>query len=82
MPLTKQTIAHEAERYGFVVVGYAPGPGTRADIELRDKRTNGSIKIGLWPESTEAELLGLLSTAANELRGQPAPVVSPDAWLM
>ena len=82
MPLTKQTIAHEAERCGFTVVGYEPGPGTRADIELRDEQTNGTVKIGLWPESTEAELLGLLSMAANELRGQPAPVANPDAWLM
>ena len=82
MPLTKQTIALEAERCGFTVVGYAPGPGVRADIELRDERTNGTVKLGLWPESTAAELLGLLSMAANELRGQPAPVANPDAWLM
>ena len=39
MPLTKNAIAIQAERYGFTIVGFAPGLGTRADITLRDEHS-------------------------------------------
>ena len=40
MPLTKDFIASQAERYGFTVTGYEPGPGMRADATLKDNHSD------------------------------------------
>jgi hypothetical protein len=72
----------QAERYGFTVVGYRPGPSTRADIELRDEDRGQTIEIGVWPEYCEFELMKLLSMASVEVRGSSGPPpADPNAWL-
>src|SRR5262245_44815559 len=82
LPLTKNAIALQAERHRFTVVGYRPGPGTRADIELRDQDSGDTVEIGVWPEYSETELVRLLTMASVELRGCSVRMTSPDAWLM
>jgi hypothetical protein len=79
--LTKQIISDAAERAGFAIVGAEPGPGTRADIVLRDDLTDDTITVGIWPETTETEFLGMLSRAAGEVRGYGPTAAGPGAWL-
>jgi hypothetical protein len=82
MPLSRDYIVHTAERYGFSVMGFEPGPGTRADVVLKCERTEETLSIGLWPEDSETELTGLLARAAVEVRGRPASVAPSGAWLL
>ena len=68
MPLTRDHIQRTAERFGFTVQRFEPGPGTRADIILRDDRTGQSATIELWPSSSEQDLLNLITMPAATLR--------------
>src|SRR5215510_9334143 len=38
MPLTRDHIQRTAEHFGFTIQAFEPGPGTRADILLKDER--------------------------------------------
>jgi hypothetical protein len=80
MALTRDYIARKAEAYGFEVKGFEPGPGTRADIVLKCERTEQTITIGLWPDSSENDLARLLSMAVAELRPAP-PTPGPHSWM-
>ena len=58
MPLTRDHIQRIAERFGFAVLGFEPGPGTHADIVLQDEQSEQLVTIGLWPCSSEEDLKG------------------------
>jgi hypothetical protein len=81
MPLSRDYIERKAQAYGFEVKGFEPGPGTRADIVLLCERTDQSITLGLWPDSSENDLARLLSMAVAELRAAPGPIPGPPSWL-
>jgi len=82
MPLTRDHIQRTAEHFGFTIQAFEPGPGTRADILLKDERTEQSMAIALWPCSTEEDLLRMIGMAAAVLRGSgPAPA-SSHTWLL
>jgi hypothetical protein len=82
MPLTRDQIQRTAERFGFTVQSFEPGPGTRADIVLQDEQSEQRATIGLWPCSSEQDLLRLIGMAIAELRGSGAPLVGPHSWLL
>lgn len=82
MALTRDQIVQAAERYGFTVKGFEPGPGTRADIVLRDDLSELNVTIGLWPDETEEHLARLLTMAAAEVRPGVRPPPGVDAWLV
>jgi hypothetical protein len=82
MPLTRDQIAQTADRYGLEVLEFQPGPGTRADIVLKDGQSGGSVTIGLWPCSTEEDLTRSLSMALSELQLFHGPGVARSlSWL-
>ena len=58
-----------AEKIGFKVMDYDPGPGASAHVTLKDVKTDETQVIAVWPTSTEADLTYLLTRAAFEVRG-------------
>src|SRR5262245_60210286 len=68
MPLSRDYITREAERFRFEVKGFEPGEGVRADVILRCERTDQRITIGIFPWSSESDLARTLSMASAELR--------------
>ena len=79
--LTRALIEAKAALCGFKAVDFAAGPGTRVDVELKDDLSDGKITIGVWPETTEADLFSLFATAAFEVRGRIGQGTASD-WMM
>jgi hypothetical protein len=79
--ITRDFIVREAERYGFEVKGFEPGPGTCAEVVLLCQQTERLATIGIYPYSTESDLGRLFRMAAAELRPPPPLPPGPHAWL-
>jgi hypothetical protein len=82
MPLSRDHIQRTAGLFGFTIQGFEPGPGTRADILLKDECTEESMTICIWPCSSEEDLLGQIGMAAAVLRGSGPDPAGPHTWLL
>lgn len=59
------------------------GIGRSVNIALKDTRTDQSISVVVWPDSTEDDLRYLLTRAVFELRGMGQSIGGGQhEWLM
>lgn len=71
-----------AEKIGFKVMDYDPGPGASARVTLKDTKNDEIQVISVWPTSTEADLTFLLTRAAFESRGMSSAHDNKSDWMM
>lgn len=81
--LSKAQIEERALGADFKVMDYGAGRGRSVIADLRDERTGRTIRIELWPDSTDADLTFLLTRAAFETRATAGAYLGTSQdWLM
>lgn len=81
--LSKARINELAEQCKFRVMDVEPsGVGKSVHVNLKDDKTDAKATIAIWPESTEDDLLYLLTRASFELRGMGAMSGGSHEWMM
>ena len=80
--ISKAKIAATAEDRGFEVLTYTQGPGACVHVQVKDKTTETLATIGVWPDTSEANLVYLFAVVAHELRGGGYQQAQPHSWMM
>lgn len=80
--LTKAKIEAAASSFGYKVTDVERAHSTAYHVSLKDERTDEKATIEVWQETTEQDLIGLLSRAASLTRQTTVHSASSTDWMM